>query len=372
MARPVKRRGARADVPRVSLSTFVCRDEEERAWLLDMHDRLQPVERASVLLVAVALICCIPWFPPLAIVPMVLAGAVFFAGSAAVKRTRSLTPLVVGWFCSTGLIMAAVVIYAREHPFDGAGVAIGSMLLIWPLLGACGGLPTRVVVVCAAWCCALVVVPSLALFGPEVRASPPLVVVPVAMLAATATISSAVRRASMEHRTAAVIDQLTGMLNRAALETRANELRHQSELTGEHVGVIMADLDHFKRINDTHGHAVGDHVLTEVAYRMRKQLRAFDLAYRIGGEEFVVLLPGASAVHAREIAEALRTAVRSEPIGGVGVTVSLGVAISGAGPQFDLDDTLRCADAALYQAKAAGRDRVVVAHAGPVGLRRTA
>jgi diguanylate cyclase (GGDEF)-like protein len=101
-------------------------------------------------------------------------------------------------------------------------------------------------------------------------------------------------RAEAEHRGAAVVDELTGTLNRKALAARTIELEHQSRLIGEPVGLILGDLDHFKTINDVHGHAAGDAVLREVATRLRAELRGFDSLYRIGGEEFVILVPGAA------------------------------------------------------------------------------
>ena len=147
-------------------------------------------------------------------------------------------------------------------------------------------------------------------------------------------LSTPLMRSDIQHRSDAVIDQLTGMLNRKALGARAVELAQQSEVTGEPVGMIVADLDHFKQINDTRGHGVGDVVLNEVAYTLRKQLRAFDLAYRLGGEEFLILLPGSDVVHSAELAERLREAVR---------------------------------DAALYEAKRRGRNRVCIEGAAALG-----
>ena len=92
----------------------------------------------------------------------------------------------------------------------------------------------------------------------------------------------------------AVIDPLTGLLNRSAFAQRLVELQHQIDQGAESsLGFLMADIDHFKRINDEHGHPVGDAVLRDVAYAMRSELRAFDLIYRLGGEEFAILLPGA-------------------------------------------------------------------------------
>src|SRR4051812_13368598 len=113
-------------------------------------------------------------------------------------------------------------------------------------------------------------------------------VYPLAALIAVALLSTALMRSDLEHRTEAIIDGLTGMLNRRALGHRLDELEAQSKITRQPIAVIAGDLDHFKRVNDEHGHATGDAVLVDVAYRLRKEMRAFDLAYRIGGEEFLI------------------------------------------------------------------------------------
>jgi diguanylate cyclase (GGDEF)-like protein len=125
---------------------------------------------------------------------------------------------------------------------------------------------------------------------------------------------------------------------------------------------IIADLDHFKRVNDTHGHAVGDTVLREVAHLLRRQLRAFDLAYRLGGEEFVVLLPGSDLEDTLELGERLRAAVCERPIGdGIAVTLSVGIGASERDERFDYSTVFAEADNAVYCAKHAGRNRVSLA-----------
>ena len=126
------------------------------------------------------------------------------------------------------------------------------------------------------------------------------------------------------------------------------------------IGLIIADLDHFKAVNDTHGHAVGDAVLHDIAYTLRKRLRAFDLAYRLGGEEFLVLLPGANAGQAAVLAESLRETIAATRHGGLPVTMSFGVSASSP-RSFDYEHVFEAADEALYAAKTAGRDRVCVA-----------
>jgi diguanylate cyclase (GGDEF)-like protein len=195
--------------------------------------------------------------------------------------------------------------------------------------------------------------------------APQFVIAPVALLVAVAVLSTALMRSDIDHRTESVIDGLTGMLNRRALTTRVAELAAQARVTGEPIGLVIGDLDHFKRINDEHGHAAGDAVLVDVAYTLRKELRAFDLAYRLGGEEFLVVLPGATLAEAASVAERLRSAVAGHAAGGHDVTMSFGVASSGGGG-FDHEAVLQAADEALYDAKRAGRDRVSVGGVVPV------
>ena len=150
------------------------------------------------------------------------------------------------------------------------------------------------------------------------------------------------------------------MLNRfEELEQLAGHGEHAS------LGLLVADLDHFKRVNDEHGHPAGDAVLKDVAYAMRKALRAFDLVYRVGGEEFVVLLPGADLERTLEVGERLRAAVAEQRTGDIAVTMSIGAAAArGGGVRFV--DLYGAADAALYAAKRDGRNRVAAAGSRPL------
>lgn len=182
----------------------------------------------------------------------------------------------------------------------------------------------------------------------------------LALLGAVALLSLALMRSDLQHRNASVIDPLTSMLNRNALRTRVDELCHQAQIIQQPIGLAVGDLDHFKTINDTHGHATGDDVLRDVAYYLRKRLRAFDLAYRLGGEEFLILLPGVDANEAALLAEDLRQTIFTARHAGLAVTMSFGVSAS-APSSFDYDHVFRAADQALYAAKAAGRNCVRVA-----------
>ena len=163
-------------------------------------------------------------------------------------------------------------------------------------------------------------------------------------------------RVELSYRRRAVVDPLTGCLNRNSLDGRSNEIEQQHRLTGYPVAVVTFDVDHFKTVNDDHGHAAGDGVLQELAYVARKQLRRFELFYRLGGEEFALLLPGSTLQEAIELAERLRRAIERTDFGVGPVSISCGVAA--AERNVDVSRLLSEADAALYAAKRSGRNRV--------------
>jgi len=168
-------------------------------------------------------------------------------------------------------------------------------------------------------------------------------------------------------------DALTGLANRRAFEEALQREVARARRTGAALAVVALDIDHFKRVNDTHGHAAGDLVLAEVAARAQRALRAEDLLARIGGEELAALLPGATLAAAAEVAERIRHAVgdRGIPVAAtaIDVTVSLGCAALLA-DEREGAALLARADARLYDAKRAGRNRVVCAAPGdPQALR---
>jgi diguanylate cyclase (GGDEF)-like protein len=177
-------------------------------------------------------------------------------------------------------------------------------------------------------------------------------------LACVTMASTALASSEIAYRSASVLDPLTGLLNRQALEDRFEELRQQARLVGAPICLVLFDLDRFKAINDEHGHDVGDAVLREVAYQVRKSLRMFELVYRMGGEEFLVILPGISASQGAHTAEQLRETIdQTRPGNDVRITASFGVSC-GAGETIDFESLYRRADQALYQAKRDGRDRI--------------
>ena len=155
-------------------------------------------------------------------------------------------------------------------------------------------------------------------------------------------------------------DALTGLHNRRHLD---EELLRQRSIASRHrdpLSVMILDIDHFKRINDSYGHPVGDRVLRAFADLLRAELRVADVAGRWGGEEFLIIMPRTDIDGAFEVGERLRraTAAKAVPVGdlSVSVTVSGGCAVSMGQPT---DALLRLADACLYQAKASGRDKIV-------------
>lgn len=169
----------------------------------------------------------------------------------------------------------------------------------------------------------------------------------------------------------ALTDSLTGLFNRRYLSAHLPRLLDRSGGNNKPVSALLFDIDHFKVVNDTWGHGVGDEVLKEVAQRASRNLRNFDLVARLGGEEFVVIMPDTDGNQATAVAERLRRRIAEEPfavsapVGKIDVTISIGVALAdwtldAEGRPESGDALLRRADTALYQAKRSGRNRVVM------------
>jgi diguanylate cyclase (GGDEF)-like protein len=336
-------------------SLVAVRDEARRERLLDMQLRLRPYRFATFAILAVALVSVSSevgwwWVAPLlvglagfsvadlfmhkssrpafwaatawGILPLLLADAVVITGGAE-------SPALM-WFA-----LPAVTLGPR---FSTRGTAIGTVYILALLLGSTYGLD-----------------PSVAAENDQQ------VIAAVALVLCAVVLSAALVASDRAHRRSSTLDPLTGLYNRTALEQRLGELDGAPTSADEGLShaLLLCDLDHFKRVNDQLGHAAGDAVLQDVAYTMRATLRAGDSIYRVGGEEILVVLPGADEEHAVEIAERLREAVRERRPVGVPVTVSVGVAVSQPGP-LDTEELVGLADAALYSAKAGGRDRVAL------------
>jgi len=162
-------------------------------------------------------------------------------------------------------------------------------------------------------------------------------------------------------------DALTGLFNRRAILAHLEALHRDRRQASQSLCLMMCDVDHFKRINDRHGHAKGDEVLRQVAHLLSGKLRDGDRVGRIGGEEFLIVLASADLEDARQVAERLRQQVADLSItcaegARLDVTISIGVARS-LHQDEDWADVIARADAGLYAAKRAGRDKVIVADA---------
>jgi diguanylate cyclase (GGDEF)-like protein len=242
-----------------------------------------------------------------------------------------------------------------------SGTTDGAILYSWPVLWEAyffGRRGTILIIVCVgiAHALALVAMPDGA--GNldrwiDVMASVVVIGTVVEILASRNRML--VERISGEAR----VDELTGLLNRRGFDERAGtELAHaRRERTS--LAVVCFDLDFFKRVNDEFGHEVGDLVLANVAECFRREARQIDVVARMGGEEFVALLPGAGLEEARSFAERVRVAVQRSAPGGVPrVTASAGAAATMAPER--LEDLMKAADMALYAAKAEGRNRTVL------------
>ncbi|HSF39022.1 MAG TPA: GGDEF domain-containing protein [Thermoanaerobaculia bacterium] len=185
----------------------------------------------------------------------------------------------------------------------------------------------------------------------------------VQLLGATALSATIVVR-SRELRLLSTRDRFTGLLNRAVFNEQLDREVAIARREDNHFAVAMIDIDHFKRFNDTHGHAGGDQALRLVATTLRQACRATDVVARYGGEEFALILPGVMSSRATDLLERIRRVMAVAPIrlpnrpNPVTVTVSIGVALFPEDGENAVE-VLQCADRRLYEAKAQGRDRVV-------------
>lgn len=336
-----------------SLATI--REDARRERLLDMELRVRRYRSACFAILALALASVAPAIGWWWVIPL----GVGFAGFAVADRFMRDSTHPAVWVAAAWGILPLLL---ADAVITTGGAA--SPVLMWFALPAVTlgvRFEPRGIVLGTVYILVLLLVSTFGLDAATASEHHQEVIAAVALVLSTVILSGALVESDRTHRRRSTLDPLTGLFNRNALEQRLAELDGEpcSEEEGLSHALLLCDLDHFKRVNDQLGHAAGDAVLQEVAYTMRAALRAGDSIYRIGGEEILVILPGAGEAAAVEIAERLRGEVRRRRPVGVAVTVSIGVAVSK--PAFvDTDDLVARADAALYSAKADGRDRVVV------------
>ena len=247
-------------------------DQLSRERLLDMEARLAHVRRQAFAVLALALIAAGPWIGFQFLVPLFIAGVGFAIADRRVRRSpRPERWAAAGWALAPLIIaVCAAVTGAAESP--------ALMWLALPVTTLGARFEPRGVRLGVAWTIALLLAVTVGLDSATVLEHPEDLIFPFALIISMAILGGAALKSEREHRRVAVIDPLTGLLNRSAFAQRLGELQHQIDQGAESsLGFLMADIDHFKRINDEHGHPVGDAVLRDVAYAMRSELRAFDL-----------------------------------------------------------------------------------------------
>jgi diguanylate cyclase (GGDEF)-like protein len=331
-------------------------DELERRQLLELNRRLRERAKAAFLIgFAVGGASAIDYGWQILVPPLVMTVIYVLVEHHIERFHHPEYALGLSWVgLQTSFLLAALI--ANDQ------MLFAAPLLLMPLIGSSAVFPPRGVAIGVALTCAIMVTLAFAQYTHLVLTAPGILAYDVVLVIVIGMISSTVGRSTIEYRDLAVVDQLTGLFNRSALMTRVAELTHRARTGRSPVAVVVADIDRFKRINDSFGHATGDLVLQEIGYRIRQNLRAFESAYRIGGEEFVIVLDEVQWRHAENVAARLRQAVAEAPAAGVETTVSVGLAVTAPGEAFDYAALFKRADAALYEAKRLGGDRVCADH----------
>jgi diguanylate cyclase (GGDEF)-like protein len=336
--------------------SWLCPTQHDRERFLDMQERLRPARLVTIALGGlIALTLALSTNKGLPVLAgMILMTIIVALGSWRVER-RARPELWI--FAST--IVNIQVVLAIGIAMTGGPRTFLVNLLAMPVLMVGARFSNRGLAVGAPISVLLIFAVTVGIDPAYVAAHPESLGVPLTLVIGIAMYIHPLVDSDVRHRADSTLDELTGLLNRRGLEPRFAEVAEQAALTGQPVSLVVADIDRFKSINDEHGHGVGDDVLREVAFAMRAGLRTFELLYRFGGEEFLLLLPGANENDAAEIAEELRVAIEEVHPAGLPVACSFGVATA-----YDADvafsPLLAEADAALYDAKRYGRNRVVL------------
>jgi diguanylate cyclase (GGDEF)-like protein len=334
--------------------SWLCPTAHDRERFLDMQERLR-LARALTIVVGLLLAATLSlstdagW--------LVLAAAGVMVGIVALgawRVERRARPEL--WIFSSTVVNIQLTLAFGIVMTGGPRTFLVNTLAV-PVIMVAARFSNRGLAVGAPVSGLLIVATTVGVDPGYVASHPESLVVPLALVLCVAVYMRALVASDVRHRAESTLDELTGLLNRRGLKPRFAEIAEQAVFTGEPVSLVVADIDHFKAINDHHGHAVGDAVLREVADAMRANLRTFELLYRLGGEEFLLLLPGAGAEDAADLAEKLRVAIEELRPSGLPVACSFGVATA-RHEQIVFAPLLRAADAALYDAKRYGRNRV--------------
>jgi diguanylate cyclase (GGDEF)-like protein len=355
-----RRRDAAPDRPRVNrrdvpegeyVGGWLCPTKVDLVRLVDMSPAVRRARIFAGAFCGIGVLVMVPWLGwwPLAVfglAPVPLLGL-----DRVLRRSQHPERLIAGSLClHATLILVGTAISGGLH----------SPLLPWvaiPVLTAAARFRLPVFLVGA-------LLATLGLAGVAVLGSPhvlehnpTMLLGVIVVLGALVVAQQPVLNAELRWRRDAVLDPLTGLLNRQGLQGRFREVAEQARLTDAPVSLVMCDLDGFKGLNDEYGHACGDAVLKDVAYVLRKELRSFELLYRVGGEELLLVLPGAGLRPGCDVAEHVRSTIERSRPAGLPVTASVGVC-SAIGEEIEFGPMFEAADRALYEAKRGGRNRV--------------
>jgi diguanylate cyclase (GGDEF)-like protein len=338
----------------MSEGSWLCPTELDRSRVVDANDRVRTIRMVGSGAVGAALIISAPWIGWWTLILFALSALNFVNVDRRLRTSAHPERVSVCAIVITEVLLAGgVAISGGPH----------SPALPWMVLPAgmvAARFRPRVVIAGLVLTVFMILAATVGVDAAAAVNDPVPVIATLALLAGVVSIVWALQAAELHHRDEAILDPLTGLLNRHALMPRFIELSHQARISGQPVCMVLCDVDGFKAINDEYGHDRGDAVLRDVAYELRKRLRSFELVYRLGGEEFLIVLPGVDSEAGLEVAERLRVAVEEIRPQGIHVTISLGLS-AGSGAEVDYDVLFRAADAALYDAKRAGRNRVVAA-----------
>jgi diguanylate cyclase (GGDEF)-like protein len=345
--------------------SWLCPTELDRMRVVDANARVRTIRHIGAASIGIALLIAAPWVGWWTLIPFAVAAFNLWHIDRRIARSPrpervsavgilvTVTMLAVGVAISGGphspalpwMVLPAAMVAARFRP---QVVIAGLAITVLAILGATLG-----------------VAPTQTIHHPVP------VLATLALLVSIVAIVWALQAAELHHRDEAILDPLTGLLNRHALAPRFNELSQQAQLTGQPICLVLCDVDGFKAINDDFGHDRGDAVLRDIAYELRKRLRSFELVYRLGGEEFLIVLPGIDLAGGRQLGERLRLAIADARPTGIPTTISLGVS-AGRGEHASYETLFKTADQALYASKRAGRNRVSAAESAAVAPEATA
>ena len=342
----------RRDVPEGEyVGGWLCPTKVDLVRLVDMSPAVRRARIFAGALCGIGVLVMVPWLGWWPVAVFGLAPVPLLGLDRVLRRSEHPERLIAASLClHATLILVGAAISGGLH----------SPLLPWvaiPVLTAAARFRLPVFLV-GALLATLGLVVVAALGSPHALEHDPTTLFGViVVLGALVVAQQPVLNAELRWRRDAVLDPLTGLLNRQGLEGRFREVAEQARLTDAPVSLVMCDLDGFKALNDEYGHACGDAVLKDVAYVLRKELRSFELLYRVGGEELLLVLPGAGLRPGCDVAEHVRATIERSMPAGLRVTASVGVS-SAVGDEIEFGPMFEAADRALYEAKRRGRNRV--------------